>query len=99
VTTQPAYTSSPASVAGVAAPIARKGGVRIKDVVKTGGEWVSSLDLEDIILRMPGIAEVAVVGVPDEPGRREAAEFVGVRDARHVGHRPADLAARRLCDA
>jgi fatty-acyl-CoA synthase len=39
---------------------------RIKDVVKTGGEWVSSLDLEDIILRMPGIAEVAVVGIPDE---------------------------------
>ena len=33
---------------------------RIKDVVKTGGEWVSSLDLEDIILRVPGIAEVAV---------------------------------------
>ena len=39
---------------------------RIKDVVKTGGEWVSSLDIEDIILRMPGIAEVAVVGMPDE---------------------------------
>jgi fatty-acyl-CoA synthase len=39
---------------------------RIKDVVKTGGEWVSSLDLEDIILRVPGVAEVAVVGVPDE---------------------------------
>jgi len=39
---------------------------RIKDVVKTGGEWVSSLDLEDIILRMHGIAEVAVVGLPDE---------------------------------
>jgi fatty-acyl-CoA synthase len=39
---------------------------RIKDVVKTGGEWVSSLDIEDIILRVPGIAEAAVVGVPDE---------------------------------
>ena len=39
---------------------------RIKDVVKTGGEWVSSLDIEDLVLRMPGIAEVAVVGVPDE---------------------------------
>ena len=39
---------------------------RIKDVVKTGGEWVSSLDLEDIILRCPGVAEVAVVGVPDD---------------------------------
>ena len=39
---------------------------RIKDVVKTGGEWVSSLDIEDLILRAPGIAEVAVVGVPDD---------------------------------
>src|SRR4029077_20325556 len=39
---------------------------RIKDVVKTGGEWVSSLDIEDLVLRMSGVAEVAVVGVPDE---------------------------------
>jgi fatty-acyl-CoA synthase len=39
---------------------------RIKDVVKTGGEWVSSLDIEDIILRVPGVAEAAVVGIPDD---------------------------------
>jgi fatty-acyl-CoA synthase len=39
---------------------------RIKDVVKTGGEWVSSLDIEDLILRMPQVAEAAVVGIPDE---------------------------------
>jgi fatty-acyl-CoA synthase len=39
---------------------------RIKDVVKTGGEWVSSLDVEDLILRLRGIAEVAVVGIPDD---------------------------------
>jgi fatty-acyl-CoA synthase len=39
---------------------------RIKDVVKTGGEWVSSLDIEDIILRMPEVAEAAVIGLPDE---------------------------------
>jgi fatty-acyl-CoA synthase len=38
---------------------------RIKDVVKTGGEWVSSLDLEDIIAAHPAVAEVAVIGVPD----------------------------------
>ena len=38
---------------------------RIKDVIKTGGEWVSSLDIEDLILRHPGVAEVAVIGVPD----------------------------------
>jgi len=35
-------------------------------VVKTGGEWVSSLDIEDIILRVPGVAEAAVVGIPDD---------------------------------
>jgi fatty-acyl-CoA synthase len=38
---------------------------RIKDVVKTGGEWVSSLDLEDIIALDPRVAEVAVIGVKD----------------------------------
>lgn len=39
---------------------------RIKDVVKTGGEWVSSLDLEDIIALHPSVAEVAVIGVKDD---------------------------------
>jgi fatty-acyl-CoA synthase len=35
-------------------------------VIKTGGEWVSSLELEDLIGRHPGVSEVAVIGVPDE---------------------------------
>ncbi|TLX60232.1 fatty acid--CoA ligase [Stutzerimonas nosocomialis] len=39
---------------------------RIKDVIKTGGEWLSSLALEDLISRHPAVREVAVVGVPDE---------------------------------
>jgi len=38
---------------------------RIKDVVKTGGEWVSSLELEDIISAHPTVQEVAVIGVKD----------------------------------
>jgi len=38
---------------------------RIKDVIKTGGEWISSLELEDLISRHPAIREVAVVGVAD----------------------------------
>ncbi len=38
---------------------------RIKDVIKTGGEWVSSLELEDLISRHPGVREVAVVGMAD----------------------------------
>ena len=39
---------------------------RIKDVVKTGGEWVSSLQLEDILAQHPCVGEVAVIGVRDE---------------------------------
>lgn len=38
---------------------------RIKDVIKTGGEWVSSLALENLISQCPAVAQVAVVGIPD----------------------------------
>jgi acyl-CoA synthetase (AMP-forming)/AMP-acid ligase II len=55
---------------------------RIKDVVKTGGEWVSSLDIEDLVLRVPGVAEAAVVGVPDEKwGERPIAFVVCKKEA------------------
>jgi len=55
---------------------------RIKDVVKTGGEWVSSLDIEDLVLRIAGVAECAVVGVPDEKwGERPIAFVVCRKDA------------------
>jgi fatty-acyl-CoA synthase len=39
---------------------------RIKDVIKTGGEWISSSDLENIILEKPGIALAAAIGVKHE---------------------------------
>ena len=39
---------------------------RIKDVVKSGGEWISSLALEDIVSQYAGVSEVAVIGIPDE---------------------------------
>ncbi|MVV48014.1 fatty acid--CoA ligase [Pseudomonas sp. PB120] len=38
---------------------------RIKDVIKTGGEWISSLELESLISEHPAITSVAVVGIPD----------------------------------
>ncbi|HLJ69180.1 MAG TPA: fatty acid--CoA ligase [Chloroflexota bacterium] len=38
---------------------------RMKDVIKTGGEWISSLDLEDIIGRHAAVSEAAVIAVPD----------------------------------
>ena len=39
---------------------------RIKDVIKTGGEWISSLELEDIVSQHEAVSEAAVIGVPDE---------------------------------
>lgn len=39
---------------------------RTKDVIKVAGEWVSSLELEDMIAHHPGVAEVAVIGISDE---------------------------------
>lgn len=39
---------------------------RTKDVIKTGGEWVSSLDMEDALSQVEGVAESAVVGLPDD---------------------------------
>lgn len=38
---------------------------RLKDVIKTGGEWVSSLELESLLMEAAGVAEAAVVGIPD----------------------------------
>ncbi|MGY3945306.1 fatty acid--CoA ligase [Aeromonas tecta] len=39
---------------------------RIKDVIKTGGEWISSLALENLISAHAAVHAVAVVGIPDE---------------------------------
>jgi len=38
---------------------------RMKDVIKSGGEWVSSLALEEFIEHVEGVAKIAVIGVPD----------------------------------
>ncbi|MCP3175566.1 fatty acid--CoA ligase [Desulfuromonas sp. KJ2020] len=39
---------------------------RTKDVIKSGGEWISSLEIEDIIAHHPAVSEVAVIGQPDD---------------------------------
>jgi fatty-acyl-CoA synthase len=56
---------------------------RIKDVIKTGGEWVSSLQIEDLISQCAGVAEVAVIGVKDD----------------RWGERPLALVVKRTTDA
>ena len=39
---------------------------RIKDVIKSGGEWISSLDLENLMSRHEAVLESAAIGIPDE---------------------------------
>jgi fatty-acyl-CoA synthase len=39
---------------------------RTKDLVKSGGEWISSVDLENAIMAHPDVVEAAVIAVPDE---------------------------------
>nr|WP_026284777.1 fatty acid--CoA ligase [Thiomonas sp. FB-6] len=53
---------------------------RLKDVIKTGGEWVSSIEIEHMIAEIPGVQEVAVIGVPDPKW--------GERPVAYVVHRP-----------
>ncbi|HET9691168.1 MAG TPA: long-chain fatty acid--CoA ligase [Acidimicrobiales bacterium] len=38
---------------------------RTKDLIKSGGEWISSVDMEAAIMAMPGVVEAAVVAIPD----------------------------------
>jgi acyl-CoA synthetase (AMP-forming)/AMP-acid ligase II len=55
---------------------------RIKDVIKSGGEWISSLEIESLISLYPGVAEVAVIGIRDEKwGERPVALVVLNGDA------------------
>ena len=55
---------------------------RIKDVIKTGGEWLSSLELEDVINLYPAVAEVAVIGKQDKKwGERPLALVVTKKGA------------------
>jgi len=50
---------------------------RLKDVIKTGGEWVSSLEVENIVSQHPAVNEVAVIGVKDDKwGERPMALIV-----------------------
>ena len=50
---------------------------RAKDVIKSGGEWISSVDLENVLMAHPDVREASVVGVPDDKwGERPLASVV-----------------------
>jgi fatty-acyl-CoA synthase len=49
---------------------------RAKDVIKSGGEWISSIDLENAIMAHPQVAEAAVVGLKHEKWQERPVAFV-----------------------
>lgn len=62
---------------------------RIKDVIKIGGEWVSSLEIEDLLAIHPGVGEVAVIGLPDSKWGEKPLALVVKKEA-------ADLTEKEL---
>ncbi len=73
---------------------------RLKDVIKTGGEWVSSIEVEGLITQVPGVQEAAVIGVPDAKwGERPMAFVVASADVQPEtirAHLQAHVQAKRI---
>jgi fatty-acyl-CoA synthase len=57
---------------------------RAKDVIKSGGEWISSVELENVLIGHPDVVEAAVVGVPDERWQERPLALVVVEDGADV---------------
>jgi fatty-acyl-CoA synthase len=53
---------------------------RLKDVIKTGGEWISSLELESLLSQHPAVSEVAVIGMKDEQWGERPLALVVLKD-------------------
>jgi fatty-acyl-CoA synthase len=62
---------------------------RSKDIIKSGGEWISSVDLENAVMAHPSVAEAAVIGVPDEKWSERPLVAVVLRDGESAT--PAEL--------
>jgi fatty-acyl-CoA synthase len=57
---------------------------RSKDLVKSGGEWISSVDLENLLMAHDAVAEAAVIAIPDERWGERPLAVVVLRDGREA---------------
>jgi len=57
---------------------------RAKDVIKSGGEWISSMELENALMAHPDVMEAAVIGVPDDKWGERPLATVVIRDGASV---------------
>lgn len=57
---------------------------RAKDVIKSGGEWISSVELENAVMAYPAVAEAAVIGIPDEKWSERPLAAVVLKEGQQV---------------
>ena len=75
---------------------------RSKDLVKSGGEWISSVDVENLLMAHPAVAEAAVIAIPDERWGERPLAVVVLRDGEEAspddlrGHLSQDFAKWQL---
>jgi fatty-acyl-CoA synthase len=58
---------------------------RTKDLIKSGGEWISSVDLENALMAHPAVAEAAVIAIPDEKWSERPLACVAFKPGRAIG--------------
>jgi fatty-acyl-CoA synthase len=58
---------------------------RSKDVIKSGGEWISSVELENALMAHPAVAEAAVIAIPDEKWAERPLACVVLREGASAG--------------
>lgn len=57
---------------------------RTKDLIKSGGEWISSIDLENALMAHPAVKEAAVVAIPDPKWDERPLAAVVLKEGQHV---------------
>ena len=60
---------------------------RIKDVIKIGGEWVSSLEVEDLLCSHPAVTEAAVIGLADSKWGEKPLALIVTKDGMTVSEK------------
>jgi fatty-acyl-CoA synthase len=67
---------------------------RTKDLIKSGGEWISSVDLENALMAHPDVAEAAVIAIPDPKWSERPLACIVLKPGKQP--RPEDFASHLL---
>jgi fatty-acyl-CoA synthase len=57
---------------------------RYKDIIKSGGEWISSIDIENLVMTHPDVAEAAVIAIPDTKWQERPLAVVVMKAGHHT---------------